>query len=148
MDLGRGVSDRVFERSEELFRVRECAAVAEQGGVYQVRLVAGLGGQAEAFADHPADAVHRFGRLGEGDHGGVGGHDVFVGDPESRALGRDAGQLRRPLLPVAPPEGVFGDSVALMRGEQPGDAYVEGFRGTHQQGGLCLLQALLYLPER
>jgi hypothetical protein len=52
----------------------------------------------------------------EGDHGGVGGHDVFVGDPKSRALSRDTSQLCHPLLCVALPEGVFVNRIAHMHG--------------------------------
>ncbi|HYQ83803.1 MAG TPA: hypothetical protein VEP28_07345 [Rubrobacter sp.] len=80
----------------------------------------------------------------ENDHGGVCGHDVFVGDPKSQALGRDASELCHPLLCVVLPEGVFVNRIARMRGEQPGEAHVEGLRRTRQQGGLCLIEAPLY----
>jgi hypothetical protein len=111
--------------------------------VHQVSLVAALGRQAQALGNHPADTVHRPGRPGEGNHGGVGGHDVFVGDPKSLALGCDPAQLRRPLACKAFLEGIFGIRIARVRGEKPGDAYVEGLPGTHQQVGFCSLQILL-----
>lgn len=57
-------------------------------------------------------------------------------------------QLRRPLPSVAFPQGVFGDRIARVHGEQPGDAYVEGFLGTRQQARLCSLQGPLRFPER
>jgi hypothetical protein len=73
---------------------------------------------------------------------------VLVGDPKTRALGRDASQIRRPLLPVALPEAVFGNRIARVHGEQPGEAHVEGLLGTRQQVGLRLVEALLYLRKR
>jgi hypothetical protein len=97
-----------FDTGQELLGIRERTVVPEQRGVYQVRLVAGLGGQAQTLADHPADAVHRPGWPGEGDHGGVGSHDVFVGDPKSLAIGRNTLQLRGPLACVSLPEGTLG----------------------------------------
>jgi len=116
LDLGCGVGARLFEHRKELVRIIERSAIAKQGGMHQIRLVAGLGGQLKAFADHLADAVHRFAGLGEGDHGGVGGHNVFVGDPKSRAPSRDTSELCHPLLCVALPEGVFGHRIARMHG--------------------------------
>jgi hypothetical protein len=56
-------------------------------------------------------------RPGEDDHRGVGGHNVFVGDPKSRALSRDTSELCHPLPSIALPEGVFVNLVVLMHGE-------------------------------
>jgi hypothetical protein len=42
LDLGRGLGARVFEHRKELLRIGERTAIAEQGGMYQIRLVAGL----------------------------------------------------------------------------------------------------------
>jgi hypothetical protein len=49
---------------------------------------------------------------------------------------------------MALPEGVFVNPIARMHGYQPGEAHVKGFLGTHQQVGLCLVEALLYFLER
>jgi hypothetical protein len=78
----------------------------------------------------------------------LGGHDVSVGDPKRRLLGRDTSQLRCPPRPVMPPEEVLRCRVVYVHGEQPGDAHVEGLRGTHQQAGLRPLQDPLRLFER
>jgi hypothetical protein len=117
--------------------------------MHQISLVAGLRGQAGAFADHLADTVHRFARSVERGHGRLGGRDVFVGEQKTCALGGDAHQRRCPLLLcVALSKAVLCNRIACMHGFRPSEAHVKSFLGTEKQVGLCSLQAVLYSRGR